>query len=858
MIMFYKVIKNLFFFYYHAIFFLTSIINCCKIDFIKNNELNFVNQLKLYNNNILVKSNSIISKSNNFLENTCSKEKDDLSYILNYKGGVLEPEWQWVKNISVVYTWVDGSDINFQDLQSKYNGGIKNNNSRYRSIDEIRYSIRSLEKYMPWHQGTIYIVTCHQIPKWLDINNPRIKMIDHTSIFPKYLFPTFDSTIIEFYLDKIPGITERFIYLNDDFFLNNYIHPNFFFTNKGYIKIYKGKRLLKVSKKIFKRNILKKQNMFDNMCYNTRKLIRTYFNKKFQYNYLQHYPYVIYRDLMEPFRQFFKEDLKIFWVDKFRNWEKVHLLYLYFTFIEYLSSNNQILKLNKEFISFSNRTIINYSCVEIPISISTKLVKYGFVTDNSENNKKQFDYFKTHSDILVFNFNDEYSKHYPSLELLEFMMTRFPEPSSFEKKEYVELENITYKKIMNFTIPNRFIYNKAQNRSNNENNLCIELSKKDILEEYLNKKEELQGPKKEISDREKEEIDFLLNYKGEKLDNEWEWAKTLSIVYIFESNESTKTIEINKLKYSLRSIEKYLPWFEGNVYIIIKEEDQKEFKWINTNNKKIKLISQEHLLPENNLFNRHIIEMFLDKIQELSERFIYINNNHYFINYTHPRFFFNKEFFPKYNFEKVLSNDEVNEIKNSNNSFFDTYNIIINYFGNHYVNGLQYYKNAPYPLYRDLFDPVRQLYKKYVNNLVNGKYLLNYSILPMYMITTYNIYGTNHPYYPNFIGGYGKVKNSKPIELNPLRTIEFYGFDITTQAISNKTMLLDISFKKEFNLLNDINNINKCEYEAKKYFDQIILKQILFFSLKELEYLNFDCFLKIMNHLFNKKSLFEL
>jgi len=74
----------------------------------------------------------------------------------------------------------------------------------------------------------------------------------------------------------------------------------------------------------------------------------------------------------------------------------------------------------------------------------------------------------------------------------------------------------------------------------------------------------------------------------------------------------------------------------------------------------------------------------------------------------------------------------------------------------------------------------------------------------MYMITTYNIYGTNHPFYLNIIGGYGKVKKSKPTVLNPLRTIEFYGFDITSPAISNKTMYLDISFKKEFNLLNDL------------------------------------------------------
>ena len=33
------------------------------------------------------------------------------------------------------------------------------------------------------------------------------------------------------------------------------------------------------------------------------------------------------------------------------------------------------------------------------------------------------------------------------------------------------------------------------------------------------------------------------------------------------------------------------------------------------------------------------------------------------INYTHPQFFFNKEFFPKYNFEKIPSNNEVKKNK---------------------------------------------------------------------------------------------------------------------------------------------------------------------------------------------------
>ena len=155
--------------------------------------------------------------------NIDSNKKKDLNYILNYRGTSIEPEWEWVKNISFVYTWVDGSDPNFSYLKSKYNGGDRDVNSRDRSADELRYSLRSLKKYLPWHNGTIFIVTNNQIPKWLKVNNNCIKIVNHEDIIPKYINPTFDSSTIECFLDKIPGIGEIFIYLNDDFFFNNYV-----------------------------------------------------------------------------------------------------------------------------------------------------------------------------------------------------------------------------------------------------------------------------------------------------------------------------------------------------------------------------------------------------------------------------------------------------------------------------------------------------------------------------------------------------------------------------------------------------------------------------------------------------------
>eukprot|EP00833_Pecoramyces_ruminatium_P009942 jgi/Orpsp1_1/1183974/evm.model.c7180000087448.2 len=210
---------------------------------------------------------------------------------------------------------------------------------RYRTLDELRYSLRSVEKYLPWHEGIIYIVTCQQIPRWLEISNPRIKVIFHKDIFPEHIYPTFDSNTIELFLDKIPGLTERFLYLNDDFFINNYIHPSFFFSSRTfYPKIYLNNKRLNITKNKIKRNILKTKK-FIASCYNSKELIKKYFDSDFTYYFIHHSVYVLYRDLYEPFRQFFKEQLKVNYANKFRNHYEVQVLYLYLHFIKYATKH---------------------------------------------------------------------------------------------------------------------------------------------------------------------------------------------------------------------------------------------------------------------------------------------------------------------------------------------------------------------------------------------------------------------------------------------------------------------------------------------------------------------------------------
>ncbi|KAL6593337.1 hypothetical protein U3516DRAFT_834373 [Neocallimastix sp. 'constans'] len=156
------------------------------------------------------------------------------------RGGELEPEWEWAKDISIVYTWINGTDEKLLEKKAKFNGGIKKVDQRDRCIDELRYSIRSVCKNLPWHKGKIFIVTPYgQTPYWLDTSNPRIKVIDQYDILPrldgngKSVEPTFNSFSIEWFLDRVPGVSEQFIQLNDEYFFRRPVHPSFFFYGGG-------------------------------------------------------------------------------------------------------------------------------------------------------------------------------------------------------------------------------------------------------------------------------------------------------------------------------------------------------------------------------------------------------------------------------------------------------------------------------------------------------------------------------------------------------------------------------------------------------------------------------------------------
>jgi len=136
----------------------------------------------------------------------------------------------------IVYTWVDGAEPEYLKKWNSHANIKKDlNPERYRNIFQfLKYSFRSVEKYFNSF-NKVYLVTARQqVPGWCDLNNDRIQIIHHDEIIPSEYLPTFNSNVIESFLHRIPGLSDNFVYMNDDFLFGDDTNINRFYNNGKY------------------------------------------------------------------------------------------------------------------------------------------------------------------------------------------------------------------------------------------------------------------------------------------------------------------------------------------------------------------------------------------------------------------------------------------------------------------------------------------------------------------------------------------------------------------------------------------------------------------------------------------------
>ncbi|WP_369802263.1 stealth family protein [Sinomonas sp. R1AF57] len=143
--------------------------------------------------------------------------------------------------IDIVFSWVDGSDPEFRKYRASFLPGVvlgegDDADARFRQIDELKYALRSLHMFAPWIRR-IFICTDSKVPQWLDDAHEKITVVraeDHYR--DPSVLPVFNSQAIESQLQHIEGLSEYFLYSNDDMFFGRPLGPDMFFSPGGITK----------------------------------------------------------------------------------------------------------------------------------------------------------------------------------------------------------------------------------------------------------------------------------------------------------------------------------------------------------------------------------------------------------------------------------------------------------------------------------------------------------------------------------------------------------------------------------------------------------------------------------------------
>lgn len=224
--------------------------------------------------------------------------------------------------VDAVFTWVDGDDPVLAAERERHRGGTgeiaarETGASRYTDRDELRYALRSLHTYAPFIRH-VYIVTDRQTPRWLDTSASGVTVVDHRDIFTDpWVLPVFNSHAIGTQLHHIAGLSERYLYLNDDVFFGRPAAAEDFFHANGIAR-------LPFSPFQFGLGEPHPQEPAPNSAgKNVRRLIQAE-HGRFITNKFKHVPHPQIREVMEELERTFAEAVEATAASRFRSTEDI-------------------------------------------------------------------------------------------------------------------------------------------------------------------------------------------------------------------------------------------------------------------------------------------------------------------------------------------------------------------------------------------------------------------------------------------------------------------------------------------------------------------------------------------------------
>lgn len=289
--------------------------------------------------------------------------------------------------LDIVIAWVDGDDPKLKQKRAQYQQQVTAasdaiSSTRFASNNEIYFNIASILKYVPFCRH-IYIVSDEQQPKFIKefaeqglCSADKIRIVDHKTIFSGYeaALPTFNTRSIETMLWNIPGLSDYFIYLNDDFYFNQTASMTDFFDNGQMVVYGHWRNSLPLTTKLEYRKSL--QKLFGKPVQPKHTIAQMLgakivgMNKFFE---IHHYPHIVDRNILESFLLNHPDLLKNQIKYKFRDVEQFNPISL---------MNH--LKIKKQEVSLKPDIDINYLKNERSIDqfiqgLEDTKIKYGCI-----------------------------------------------------------------------------------------------------------------------------------------------------------------------------------------------------------------------------------------------------------------------------------------------------------------------------------------------------------------------------------------------------------------------------------------------------------------------------------------------
>ncbi len=151
-----------------------------------------------------------------------------------------------LSHVDVVYSWIDGSNSDVVDTINHYierdrPTGRTATPNRFRSTDELKYSLRSLHQFGKWVRNIYILTSLNKVPSWFDEEiglKYNIYFIDDSTLFPEDTLPIFNSLAKETVMHRIPNLSEKFLYFNDDVFMGRMTTESDFVHKDGKVKIF--------------------------------------------------------------------------------------------------------------------------------------------------------------------------------------------------------------------------------------------------------------------------------------------------------------------------------------------------------------------------------------------------------------------------------------------------------------------------------------------------------------------------------------------------------------------------------------------------------------------------------------------